>query len=259
MQSKMSATYWIILPTYCEAENLPVILDRLRFHDRSVNILVVDDNSPDGTADIAETIGEQRGDVHVLRRRAKVGLGAAYLAGFRRVLDEGADFVVTMDSDLSHSPEALPVLMTASENAGCVVGSRYVAGGSIVNWPLRRRALSAAANYFVRVLFNMPVSDCTSGYRVYRRQVVNEILRRPPTSQGYSFLVEALKIAVAGPMPVIESPICFVERVSGTSKMGLREIVEGAVRLLALRWTSSLTPRDTQPDNEDEKGRLDYT
>jgi dolichol-phosphate mannosyltransferase len=239
MQSSKPATYWIILPTYCEVENLPVIIDRLQFNDLDVKILVVDDNSPDGTGDMAETIGRRRRDVHLLRRPSKDGLGSAYLAGFRYVLDKRADFIVTMDSDLSHSPEALPQLVAAGENVGCVIGSRYVAGGSIRNWPVRRKALSAAANYFVRLLFAMTVTDCTSGYRIYRRQVIEDILRRPPTSQGYSFLVEALTIAVAGPLPVVESPICFVERVSGKSKMGLTEIVDGAVRLLSLRLKMS--------------------
>ena len=248
------------MPTYCEADNLPVILDRLRFPHLEVKILVVDDNSPDGTGDIAETIGEHRGDVRLLRRQNKSGLGAAYLAGFSYVLDEGADFVVTMDCDLSHSPEALPVLMAAVKDAGCVIGSRYVEGGSIENWPSRRRLLSAAANYFVRVLFAMPVLDCTSGYRLYRRQVVEDILRRPPTSQGYSFLVEALTIAVAGPLPVIESPICFVERVSGKSKMGVCEIVTGVVRLLSLRLRTSFRKAiGPRADNEDAKSRPNYT
>jgi dolichol-phosphate mannosyltransferase len=248
MQSQKRTSYWVVLPTYCEADNLPVIIDRLRFPDLDVKILVVDDNSPDGTGDIAESIGKQRTDVSVLRRPGKGGLGAAYLAGFCHVLDKGADFVITMDSDLSHSPEALPLLIAAVENVGCVVGSRYVKGGQIKNWPMHRRMLSASANWFVRVLFAMPIQDCTSGYRLYRRQVVEDILRRPPVSQGYSFLVEALKIAVAGRLPVLESPICFVERVSGKSKMGVREIVDGAVRLLSL-WVeiNFRRPVDPQP------------
>lgn len=120
-------------------------------------------------------------------------------------------------------------------DAGLVVGSRYVEGGSIENWPKRRRILSAAANRFVRIIFEMQVRDCTSGYRLYRRRIIQDILRAAPRSQGYSFLVEALRIAVTGPLDVRESPICFIERTAGTSKMGLREIINGAFTLLSLR------------------------
>jgi len=168
---------WVILPTYCEAENLPVMLDRLDALRPELNILIVDDNSPDGTGEIAAEHAAVRPNIRVLRRGSKAGLGAAYLAGFEYALDAGADVVVTMDCDLSHQPEEIPSLVDAISNAGCVVGSRYVAGGRIENWPERRRFLSAAANRFVRLLFSMPIADCTSGYRAYRRDVIKDILR----------------------------------------------------------------------------------
>ncbi len=210
------------------------MLDRLNQIDLELRILVVDDASPDGTGDAAEAIASVSPHIEVLRRESKRGLGSAYLAGFSYVIEAGADLVITMDCDLSHEPEALPELFACIDDAGCVVGSRYVSGGRIENWPRRRRILSSAANHFVRVLFRMPVRDCTSGYRVYRRRVVEDILHRSPRSQGYSFQVEALQIAVAGPLPVREAPICFVERVAGKSKMGLREVIHGGYRLIFL-------------------------
>lgn len=241
---------WVVLPTYCEADNLGVVIERLTLTRLDLNILVVDDNSPDGTGDIAAALSRAHANIHILRRTSKSGLGSAYLAGFAHAIDAGAEVVVTMDSDLSHEPEVLPQLLGRLSGAGCVVGSRYISGGSIENWPLRRRILSTAANHFVGMLFRMPVKDCTSGYRVYRRAVIEDILRIGPRSQGYSFQVEALRAAVAGPLPVVESPIRFVERVSGKSKMGLREIVEGAAKLSTLRLgTPRMLPK---PDNTNE-------
>ena len=255
-----SLAYWVILPTYCEADNLPRLLEQLKQPALDINILIVDDNSPDGTGDIAALLEKENPHIHLIRRASKQGLGSAYLTGFVYALDAGADVVVTMDSDLSHDPWALSSLIAALDRAGCVVGSRYVAGGAIENWPVHRRVLSAAANRFVRVLFGMPVNDCTSGYRLYRRQVVEDILRNPPQSQGYSFIVEALFIAIRGPLSVREAPIRFVERISGTSKMGLREIIHGAWRLISLwaeiRLTNSI---HMESAGENEKSGLDYT
>jgi dolichol-phosphate mannosyltransferase len=226
---------WVILPTYCEADNLPQLVERLNATGQNLHILVVDDNSPDGTADVADHLGERFGNVSVLRRDAKEGLGAAYLAGFAHACSRGAQVFVTMDSDLSHQPETLPQMLDLISDHGCVIGSRYVEGGDIVNWPKRRKVLSAAANRFVRSLFGMPVNDCTSGYRVYRREVIEDILRLQPRSQGYSFLVEALRIALTGPLRVTEVPITFIERIAGKSKMGLKEIVDGVKTLSLLR------------------------
>ncbi|MFZ1702485.1 MAG: polyprenol monophosphomannose synthase [Pyrinomonadaceae bacterium] len=241
---------WVVLPTYCEADNLGVIIDRLGQTGLALNILIVDDNSPDGTGDIAAALAADHSNIHLLRRLSKSGLGSAYLAGFAHAIDAGADVVITMDSDLSHEPKVLPQMLDKLSDAGCVVGSRYIPGGSIVNWPFRRRVLSAAANHFVRLLFQIPVKDCTSGYRVYRRSVIDDILRIGPRSQGYSFQVEALRIAVSGRLPVVESPICFVERVAGKSKMGIREVVHGGARLCTLRLGSlNIGPK---PDNTNE-------
>ena len=229
--------YWVVLPTYQEAGNLPLMLDRLLkvALPGELSVLVVDDNSPDKTGDIAESYSSAHQNVHLLRRKEKSGLGSAYLAGFKYVLEEGADVVITMDCDFSHEPEALPILVDELANSGCVVGSRYIKGGRIENWPKRRKLLSALANQFVRLLFLMPVLDCTSGYRVYSRKVVEDILEASPRSQGYSFQVEALHVALEGTGPVKEYPIRFIERTLGDSKMGLREIVGGMWNLGSLR------------------------
>lgn len=242
--------YWVVLPTYNERENIAALLDCLRGLEIDLNILVVDDDSPDGTGDIAARISAQNNKVHLMRRTGKRGLGAAYLAGFEFALDAGAEVVISMDADFSHQPETLPSLITALDGAGCVVGSRYVAGGRIENWPARRKILSAAANRFVRLLFRMPITDCTSGYRVYRRSVIEDVIRMLPRSQGYSFLVEILRIAANGPLPVVESPICFVERQLGTSKMSIKEIIGGARSLLFLRSkTLFSTPSERKPQS----------
>lgn len=238
-----SRRFWLILPTYNEAANLPVLLERLDKLGLGLDILFVDDDSPDGTGHLADTYAWERPDVHVLRRSGKNGLGSAYIAGFKYALDAGAEAVITMDCDLSHQPEELPRLIEAERFAAVVVGSRYIPGGSIVNWPKRRLVLSATANHFVRALFGMAVEDCTTGFRIYRRDIAAEIVERRPLSPGYSFQVETLCIAAASAAVVKEVPICFVERSLGQSKMGFREIAYGALILISLRcrmWASDL-------------------
>lgn len=237
---------WIVLPTYCEAGNLPRLIEAIDTYVPGINILVVDDNSPDGTADIASSIAERRPRLQVIRRPAKTGLGDAYIEGFRAVLADGAEFIVTMDSDLSHSPETIPVMFAAIDDAGCVVGSRYVEGGRIENWTVDRRILSWTANRFVSLLFGMPVSDCTSGFRLYCREVIESILEQKPISQGYSFMVEALTIAAKGNHGIVEVPIRFAEREAGKSKMGSHEILGGARSLLSLRFTGGRVPDQTE-------------
>lgn len=234
---------WVVLPTYNERENLASLVRRLLDLGLGLNILVVDDDSPDGTGEIASALAKSEENVHLLRRTGKRGLGAAYLAGFEFALKAGAEVVVSMDCDFSHQPEALPEMIAGLNGSGCVVGSRYAPGGRIENWPLRRKLLSATANRFVRILFGMPIADCTSGYRVYRRSVVEDIIRESPRSQGYSFLVEVLQAAAKGPLPIVEYPICFVERKLGMSKMGTHEIIGGARSLISLRLKQIFTPR----------------
>ena len=226
----------LLLPTYNEALNLPKLVVALRSLGLRLDILVVDDASPDGTGRIAEGLGAGHSDLAVLHRSGRRGYGEALTDGFRLALARGASAVVTMDCDFSHDPADVPRLLSALEDVDLVIGSRYAHGGQLHAWPLYRRLLSASANAFVRVLFRLPARDCTSGFRAYRREVLEAIPWTGLHSSGYSFLVEVLYWASRDPeLRLRELPICFTERREGKSKMGLREIVGGASNLLKLR------------------------
>lgn len=223
---------WVVLPTYNEAGNLARLLDDLA-RIEALRVLVVDDDSPDGTGRIAEEHAASSDAVRVLHRHGERGLGTAYLAGFHEVLARGADSVLTMDCDYSHDPAQVPEIVAALGNADLAIGSRYVAGGRIVGWSPHRRILSRAANGFVHTLFRLPASDCTSGFRGYRRHVLESIPWAEVRSTGYSFLVESLLWASRIPgVRVAEVPICFRDRDEGQSKLGWREAVHGAANLL---------------------------
>ena len=224
-----------MLPTLNEAENLAAVVARLREVAPQAQVLVVDDASTDGTATIAEDLARADPAVRVLHRRGKKGYGESLTEGFRTALDSGADVVASMDCDFSHDPSALPSLLSATGEADLVIGSRYVAGGAIRNWGVYRTGLSAAANAFVRVLFRLPVHDCTSGFRAYRRDVVEAIPWDRLHSTGYSFLVEILYWSARAGRRVREVPITYVDRTRGQSKMGVRQIVFGAANLVKLR------------------------
>jgi dolichol-phosphate mannosyltransferase len=228
---------WVVLPTYNEAENLARLVGAIISLDLSLNIVVVDDASPDGTGEIAERLARERAQVQVIRRVGERGLGTAYLAGFRHAIATGADAVLTMDCDFSHDPAAIPALIAAFDSTtDVVIGSRYVEGGRIESWGVYRKLLSASANRFVRALFKLPVRDCTSGFRLYRKEVLEIIPWQRVSSTGYSFLVETLYWASRQtPFSVREVPISFVNRERGESKMGLREVLHGATNLLRLR------------------------
>jgi dolichol-phosphate mannosyltransferase len=223
---------WVVLPTYNEAGNLLRLLDDLA-GIAGLRVLVVDDDSPDGTGRLADERAARDTAVQVLHRRGERGLGTAYLAGFRDALGRGADAVLTMDCDYSHDPAQVPQILAALQDADLVIGSRYVAGGEIVGWSAHRRLLSRAANTFVHALFRLPASDCTSGFRGYRRRVLEAIPWKEVRSTGYSFLVESLLWTSRVPgARVVEVPICFRDRDEGTSKLGWREAVHGAANLL---------------------------
>jgi dolichol-phosphate mannosyltransferase len=224
-----------VLPTLNEAENLAAVVARLREVAPHAQVLVVDDASTDGTATIAEDLARADPAVRVLHRRGKKGYGESLTDGFRSALESGADVVASMDCDFSHDPSALPSLLSAAGEADLVIGSRYVAGGAIRNWSAYRTGLSAAANVFVRALFRLPVHDCTSGFRAYRRDVVEAIPWDRLHSTGYSFLVEILYWSARAGRRVREIPITYVDRTRGQSKMGLRQIVFGAANLIKLR------------------------
>lgn len=226
----------VLLPTFNEAENLPLMVEALRALALPLDVVVVDDDSPDGTGRIADGLARGRDDLTVVHRTGPRGFGEALTEGFRLALERGATIVVTMDCDFSHDPAEIPHLLERLEEADLVIGSRYTTGGRVRNWPLYRRLLSSTANAFVRALFHLPARDCTSGFRVYRRGVLEAIPWGRLHSTGYSFLVEVLYWAARSrEVRVHEAPICFTERRLGQSKMGLGEILWGAANLLKLR------------------------
>jgi dolichol-phosphate mannosyltransferase len=235
---------FLVLPTLNEAENLRRLVSRLREVVADLEILVVDDASSDGTAELADALAGEDARFAVIHRKGPRGYGQALTEGFRQALERGARAVVSMDSDFSHDPAELPRLLSAVEGgADVAIGSRYTAGGRIADWSLSRRVLSATANAFVRILFRLPARDCTSGFRAYRREVLEGIPWDRLHSPGYSFLVEVLYWAGRAPgRSFHEVPICFVDRRLGRSKMGLREIVFGAANLLKLRWQLARRP-----------------
>ena len=236
----------LILPTYNEAPNLEGMVAAVRTLGQGIEILVVDDASPDGTGRIADELARGSNDLVVVHRIGARGYGEALTEGLQTALARGAEAVLTMDCDFSHDPASIPSLLAALAESDLVIGSRYVEGGELRAWPLHRRLLSASANAFVHELFKLPATDCTSGFRAYRRTVLESIPWTELHSQGYSCLVELLYWgARRGGARVREVPICFVERRAGKSKMGLREIVGGAANLIVLRirlLTGALRP-----------------
>ncbi|WP_281688982.1 polyprenol monophosphomannose synthase [Pseudonocardia thermophila] len=223
----------VVIPTYNERDNIRPIVDRLLTAVPDVNVLIVDDGSPDGTGAIADELAAADPRVHVLHRTAKNGLGAAYLAGFARALDGDYGAIVEMDADGSHAPEDLPRLLAALEDADLVLGSRYVPGGRVRNWPAHRYALSKGANLYARVALGVPIRDITAGFRAFRRQVLEELDLSAVQSQGYCFQIDMAWRAVQAGFRVAEVPITFTEREHGTSKMDRAVMVEAFWRVAA--------------------------
>lgn len=221
----------VIIPTYNERDNLPVVVGRVREAAPSVDVLVVDDASPDGTGELADGLADGDGQVNVLHRTAKDGLGAAYIAGFRWAFDHGYDVMVEMDADGSHQPEELPRLLSALRDADLVIGARYVRGGKVVNWPKRREALSRGANTYARLMLGVPLHDATGGFRAYRAAALEKIGLSGVDSRGYCFQIDLAFRAIRLGLRVAEVPITFVERTHGTSKMSRNVVVEAMWRV----------------------------
>ena len=219
----------VLIPTYEERDTLPVLVHRLREVVPDADLVVLDDSSPDGTGEVADALAASDPQVSVIHRPGKEGLGAAYLAGFAWALERGYDAVVEIDADGSHRPEHLPELLAAAEHADAVIGSRWVRGGSVVNWPLHRKALSVGGNLYVKVLLGMPVNDATAGFRVYRADALRAMGLRDVASQGYCFQTDLTWRAVKAGLTVVEVPITFVEREVGESKMS-RDIMTESLR-----------------------------
>jgi len=220
----------VVLPTFQESANIEEVIRRALGAVPSLSVLVVDDSSPDGTADLAEEVGREFDAVAVMRRPAKSGLGSAYRDGFRRGLAEGFDILIEMDSDLSHDPAALPELITGIEaGADLVIGSRYVPGGSIPDWTWHRRALSRWGNRYASKVLGIAVNDATSGYRAYRSELMAKVDFHDVKADGYGFQIEMAYRVLAAGGTVSEVPISFVDRTRGTSKMSSRIVVEAMV------------------------------
>jgi len=224
----------MVVPTFNEAENLGWLVGRLRAAQPGVDVLIVDDNSPDGTGDLADGLAAADPAVQVLHRSAKGGLGAAYLAGFAWALEAGYDVVGEMDADGSHQPEQLHRLLEALLDADLVIGSRWVPGGSVVNWPLRRELLSRGGNLYVRLLLGVRVRDATAGFRVFRRSALEKIDLASVESTGYVFQTDLVTRCLRAGLTVREVPIEFVERVRGDSKMSGAVATESLRRIT--RW-----------------------
>ena len=230
----------VCLPTYNERENLERMVSALA--DKGVDVLVIDDNSPDGTGEIADRLAAELGFVSVLHRERKEGLGPAYLAGFRRALADGAELILEMDCDFSHSPADVPRLIEAAADADLVLGSRYVKGGAVRNWGLLRRIVSAGGSLYAQVLLGVRVRYLTGGFKCYRRRVLETIGLDQIHSKGYAFQIEGTYRTLRKGFHVVEVPIRFVDRLEGQSKMSRGIFLEAVARVPALRL-AALTDR----------------
>ncbi|KOV90333.1 dolichol-phosphate mannosyltransferase [Streptomyces sp. NRRL WC-3723] len=226
-------TALVIIPTYNEAENIKSIVGRVRKAVPEAHVLIADDNSPDGTGKLADELAAEDGHVHVLHRKGKEGLGAAYLAGFRWGLERDYGVLIEMDADGSHQPEELPRLLTALKGADLVLGSRWVPGGRVVNWPKSREFLSRGGSTYSRLMLDVPIKDVTGGFRAFRRETLEGLGLGEVASQGYCFQVDLARRAVKAGYHVVEVPITFVERELGDSKMSRDIVVEALWRVTA--------------------------
>jgi dolichol-phosphate mannosyltransferase len=225
----------VVLPTYNESENIARLLTQLRTVLPDGRLCVVDDNSPDGTGEIAERCAAELGGIEVLHRPRKQGLGSAYRQGFAHVISQGVDVVVSMDVDFSHDPLVIPAMLAAIEDGSdAVIGSRYVNGGGTKNWPIHRRLLSRWGNLYTAAVLGVKVRDCTSGFRAYRATALASIAPETTKAEGYAFLSELVVRLSRRGLKISEVPILFVDRENGTSKMSGRIIVESM--LLVTRW-----------------------
>jgi dolichol-phosphate mannosyltransferase len=221
----------VIMPTYNERANIEAMVGRVRRAVPGADLLVVDDNSPDGTGEVADKLAAGDSHVHVLHRERKAGLGAAYIAGFRWALEQDYGVIVEMDADGSHLPEELPRLLDALAGADLVLGSRYVPGGTVVNWPKSREILSRGGNTYARLMLGIKIKDATGGYRAYRASTLRKISLHEVESQGYCFQIDLAMRTIRAGLKVTEVPITFVERVHGTSKMSRAVVAEALWRV----------------------------
>jgi dolichol-phosphate mannosyltransferase len=243
----------IIIPTYNEIENLPPLLKEIFSYAPETDILIVDDNSPDGTGDLADEIHQENAQVHVLHRASKLGLGTAYIEGFKYAIEHAYDAAFEMDADFSHDPRYLPDFLKAIENADLVIGSRYIPGGDTPNWTILRRFISGGGNIFARFMLGIPVHDCTAGYRCYRRQVLENIDLDSIQSQGYAFQIELAYRVMQHGFKIVETPIVFMDRRVGKSKMSRKIVIEGFTYVIKARFSKKLKKSDLTPSDSTAK------
>ena len=246
----------VIIPTYNERDNIAALVKRILALPLDLHVIIVDDNSPDGTGYIVKQLATENEEVHAIYRPGKLGLGSAYIAGFKLGLDLGAERLLTMDADFSHNPAYIPDLINLATHYHITIGSRYMVGGGVENWGLHRRLLSLGANTFARSLLGLHVSDCTAGFRCYHHEVLLNIDLDQIFSNGYSFLVEMLFECQRKGFLIGETPIVFIDREQGASKISGREIfkaINTVLRLAAIRAkpnqdaSASLLPGEAGP------------
>ncbi|MDZ7626197.1 MAG: polyprenol monophosphomannose synthase [Ignavibacteriaceae bacterium] len=228
----------IIIPTYNELENLPRLLPEVLSKDESIDVLIVDDNSPDGTAAFVESQMKNNNRIHLIKRQSKQGLGTAYIAGFKYALQNNFQLIFEMDADFSHDPKEIPRFLDEIKNSDVILGSRYINGVNVINWPLRRLLLSSFANLYTRVITGMPIHDATGGFKCFRREVLEAIDLDRVTSNGYAFQIEMTFKAWKKGFKVKEIPIIFVDRVKGKSKMSKKIVREAVTMVWKLRIKS---------------------
>lgn len=228
----------VVIPTYNERDNIEKLVAAVLAQDSGIHVLIVDDNSPDGTGALVDRMAHDDARVHALHRKGKLGLGSAYREGFRFALEHEADFIMEMDADFSHDPELIPRFIEKMQEYDLVIGSRYLNGVSVVNWPLRRLMLSYFANVYTRTITGLKISDCTSGFKCFRRRVLEHIDLSRIKSDGYSFQIEMNYRCVENGFSVGELPIIFIDRHAGSSKMSKRIVREAVVMVWKLKLGS---------------------
>jgi len=225
----------VVVPTYNERDNIKRLISEILIQDDGINVLIVDDNSPDGTGELADKMAAEDPRIHVIHRERKMGLGSAYRQGFTYALQRGAEYIVEMDADFSHDPKMLPAFFEKIKDYDLVIGSRYLNGVSVVNWPIRRLILSYCANVYTRIITGLNISDCTGGFKCFRRAVLESISLDTIKSDGYSFQIEMNYRCVENGFRVGELPIIFIDRHAGSSKMSKKIVREAVVMVWKLK------------------------
>ena len=231
-------TALVIIPTYNEAQNAEKIVTEVLQQSEIVEVLIVDDNSPDGTADIVKKMMLSNSRIHLLQRARKLGLGTAYVAGFKYAIERKFDFIFEMDADFSHNPKEIPIMLGKMDECDVLIGSRYIKGVNVVNWPMKRLILSYSANIYTRVITGMPVHDATAGFKCYKRKVLESINIDGLRSNGYAFQIETNFLAWKKGFTLLEMPIVFVDRRVGVSKMNKKIVHEAAFMVWKLKARS---------------------